>query len=59
MDKFTENLNAFLKAQEDAESEGKDRFCCPICGATVLWARANRNNHLHCTCTGCGFMIVE
>lgn len=56
---FVNKVSAFLNAQKIAEENGEDTFICPICGNTALWARAEINNHLHCTCTGCGMMMVE
>jgi predicted RNA-binding Zn-ribbon protein involved in translation (DUF1610 family) len=58
-----QNMTALLDAQREAEKADpgakQGEFTCPVCGKNALWARAERNNHLHCTCTGCGIMIVE
>lgn len=61
-DVLARNIAAFLEGQKESEKADPEamqgEYRCPICGSRVLWARA-RNRHLHITCTGCGFMIVE
>lgn len=50
---------AFMKAQGEAEQEGRHEFTCPLCGGKAEWGRARGNNHLHCGCKGCGFRMME
>ena len=59
MPDILEQLKAFMEAQDQAEQEGRKEFTCPLCGGPAEWARARGNNHLHCSCVGCGFRIVE
>lgn len=50
---------AFIKQQQEAEEKGEHDFICPICGGQAHWSRAEENNHLHCGCKGCGFLLME
>ena len=54
-----DEIVAFLKARQEAEEQGKQEFTCPLCGATARWGRSSYNNHLHCSCQGCGFRMME
>ena len=54
-----EDIISFLQAQQAAEEAGEVEFTCPICGAVAVWARSEYNNHLHCGCIGCGFLMME
>lgn len=54
-----DKITSFMKAQQEAEQEGRHEFTCPLCGGKAEWGRARDNNHLHCGCKGCGFRIVE
>lgn len=53
-----EPILKFLKAQKEAEQEGKQGYPCPLCGGKAYWNRATRINHLHCACESCGIMIL-
>lgn len=54
-----EKLGDFMIAQQEAEDKGEHSFPCPICGETVIFGRARGNNHLHCSCPGCGIRMAE
>ena len=49
----------YMKAQKEAEKQGKREFACPICGGKAEWGRSNYNNHLHTWCAKCGIKIME
>lgn len=51
--------DAFIEAQREAEKEGKNEFICPLCGGDAWWGRAEVNNHLHCGCRKCGYLLME
>lgn len=59
MDDFIEKLKAFMEAQQAAEEEGRQEFTCPLCGEKAMWGRSPYNNHLHCSCKGCGIRMME
>lgn len=54
-----DQIAAFMKAQQEAEQEGRHEFTCPLCGGKAEWGRARGNNHLHCGCRDCGFRMME
>lgn len=49
----------FLKAQAQAETDGRQKFTCPLCGGAAWWSRNDVNGHLWCGCQGCGFGMME
>lgn len=53
------DLTAYVNAQVNAESEGKNEFVCPICGGRAMWTRSEINGHLFSQCNVCHFTIME
>ena len=56
---FMEQFIAFMKAQQEAEKEGRQEFTCPLCGGKARWGRSSYNNHLWCNCADCGIRMME
>lgn len=51
------NLDQLLKAQEQAEEQGKEKFPCPVCGGDAVWTRYNNYTRMQCVCHGCGMYL--
>lgn len=58
-DEEINDIFQYLKAQQEAEEQGKDEFVCPICGGQAFWGRSRINNHLHSRCESCGIEVME
>ena len=58
-DEIVESLLKYLKAEQQAEEEGKKEFVCPLCGGTAWWLQSDYNGHKHSRCTKCGFYVGE
>lgn len=56
---YMDSIAKFMKAQQEAEKNGEEKFTCPLCGGEALWGRSSYNNHLHCACKGCGIRMME
>ena len=54
-----ERLQAFLKAQQEAEEKGEHIFICPNCKRTAWWDRAKINGHIRIRCDGCDISVIE
>ena len=54
-----EILQAFLKAQQEAEVKGEHEFVCPICKCVARWNRAKVNGHIRIRCDGCDLSVME
>lgn len=50
---------SFIKAQIEAEEQGKNEFTCPLCGGDAWWRRVSYNNHLRSGCKKCEFFIMQ
>lgn len=49
----------YLKAEQEAEENGKQEFICPLCGGDAFWVRSPYNNHKHSGCRKCGMKVME
>lgn len=58
-DNFFDVMKTFTDAQRQAEKAGEEQFVCPLCGGEAWWGRSSYNNHLHCGCHGCGYLIMQ
>ena len=58
-DEEMEAIFKYLKAEQEAEENGKNEFTCPLCGGKAWWTRSAYNGHKHSSCTRCGFYVGE
>ena len=58
-DEVMDSIFKYLKAEQQAEAEGKKEFMCPLCGGKAWWLRSGFNGHRHSRCTRCGFYVGE
>ena len=58
-DEEMDDIFKYLKAQQEAEEQGKEEFTCPICGGQAFWGRSSINNHLHSRCENCGIRVMQ
>ena len=56
---YFDSIAKFMKAQQEAEKNGEEKFTCPLCGGEALWGRSSYNNHLHCGCEKCNILIMQ
>lgn len=54
-----DRIFSILKAQDEAEDNGKEEFTCPLCGGEAYWFRSMYNNHLHIRCKNCSMRMDE
>lgn len=57
--KFFEDANKYITAQQKAEKLGKHEFTCPVCGGNAIWFRTENNGHLRTVCSRCGIAVME
>jgi transcription elongation factor Elf1 len=58
-DEFMDSLYKYLKAEQEAEENGKQEFTCPLCGGEAFWVRSPYNGHKHSGCRKCGMRVME
>lgn len=56
---FFDAMKKFSEAQMEAEKAGKKDFVCPLCGGKAWWGRSDINNHLHCGCYDCKYLVMQ
>lgn len=59
MDEIVSAIDAYHKAQEEAEKKGEENFVCPLCGGVAWWCRSSYNGHLRMGCENCDFLLMQ
>ena len=61
MDAIVENMLRFHEAAGKAirEPDKAYTFVCPICGGEAYGGKAGSNNHIHVSCSSCGFSVMQ